>query len=551
MATVEVEPRWLKSVHTHGLDHLGLQIVSITIYGDLLPGLTNVTDRIRYYSFFPWVLHRYARDVKSTSLQKWQEHLRRAEFLLALVGKVHHEEDSEGGEAIVGADQATKTLAQMRESPGKCWQLSQWTALAQAGKEGSYFKNKNGGYGQYYRGTLSDLRLIAVNDQALGITLDPDAGVEIAEICDEELGRQEFWQAVLDDEISLELVEELGEFLCPCALTSFDEECRFLTELMFGPDKGKGGETHQRARNLRLLLAMLDQFQGTRAPASEFRQLAYYGHSASGRKFEPPTGLEGDLQKWMIYQAGEYVHYSLEQAFLASLSILKTAEAQEARLEDLPRRLATESLAASSATLGVGEDAHPWAERLLSDLIEEARAGQAPLEVWSEDPWAESKLVPSAEKHGPLDVLARAFACTLSVLARNRAPANPFSGFESLDSSFLRRYSMNYASIRDFVLKRGDRNAVEVYAEILSNWVIGQHIRVAMRKLRHQTQATFKVATEEGQYVWIEDFVPTYTNPRLKHAFRFLRDLGLCSGASAGWQLTEPGKQRLEGSDGD
>ena len=142
MAILEVEPHWLKSVHSHGLDHLGLQIVSITIYGDLLPGLTNVTDRIRYYSFFPWLLYRYASDVGSTSLPKWQEHLRRAEFLLALIGKAHHEDDSEGGEAIVGADQATESLKQIRDNPGKRWKLSQWTALAQAGETGSYFKNR-------------------------------------------------------------------------------------------------------------------------------------------------------------------------------------------------------------------------------------------------------------------------------------------------------------------------------------------------------------------------------------------------------------------------
>lgn len=551
MATAEVEPRWLKSVHTHGLDHLGLQIVSITMYGDLLPGLTNVTDRIRYYSLFPWLLHRYATDIGSTSLSKWQEHLRRAEFLLALIGKAHHEGDSEGGEAIVGADQATKTLAQLRESPGKVWKLSEWTALAQAGKKGSYFKNKNGGYGQYYRGTLSDLGIISIVDAPLGIQLNQEAGVKIAEICDAQPGRQELWKAVLDNEVSLKLVEDLGEWLCPCALTTFDEECQFLTELMFGPDRGNGGPTHQRARSLRLLLAFLDQYGGAKEPVSEFRQIAYYGHSEAGEQFVPPSGLAEDLEKWLIYQAGEYVHYSLEHAFLAILAVLKTAEPTDSGLDSFVHRLATEALAASSATLGLGDDAEPWADRLVSDLLEEARSAQTSLAEWSQDPWAESKLVPNPKHSDAQDVLARAFACVLSVLARNQVPAAPFSGFSSLDSSFLRRYSANIASFRAFVLRNGERKAVDVYAEILSNWVIGQHIRVAMRKLRNQIQATFKIAIEEGRYVWIEDFDPTYTSPRLKQAFRFLRDLGLCGGASDGWRITEAGKRRLEGANGE
>lgn len=551
MATAEIEPRWLKSVHTHGLDHLGLQIVSITMYGDLLPGLTNVTDRIRYYSFFPWLLHRYANDVGSTSVSKWQEHLRRAEFLLALIGKAHHEGDSEGGEAIAGADQATKTLALFRDDPNKGWNLSEWTALAQAGEKDSYFKNKNGGYGQYYRGTLSDLGVISIVDSSLGIQLNQDSGVKIAEICDAQPGRQEFWQAVLDDAVSLELVESLGDLLCPCALTSFEEECQFLAELMFGPDLGSGGTTNQRANTLRLLLAFLDQFDGAKEPVSAFREIAYYGHSETGNKFLPPPTLADDLEHWLIYQAGEYVHYSLEQAFLAILRVLKGTDPTDSGLDGFVHRLATEALAASSESLGLGTNAQPWADRLMADLIEEAQTAQKPIEAWSQDPWAESKLVPNAKDGDAPYLLAKAFACVLSVIARSQLPATPFSGFRSLDSSFLQRYSANVASFRDFVLRNKERKAVDVYAEILSNWVIGQHIRVAMRKLRSQTQATFKIGIEEGRYVWIEDFEPTYTSPRLRQAFRFLRDLGLCGGASDGWGITEAGKHRLEEANGE
>src|SRR5690242_1546836 len=99
MASAKVIPHWLKSAHVTGLDQLGVQVVSIALYGDLLPGLTNVTDRIRYYSFYPWILHRYARDVGVIGETAWQEHLRRAEFLLALVGHAHHRENDQGGEA--------------------------------------------------------------------------------------------------------------------------------------------------------------------------------------------------------------------------------------------------------------------------------------------------------------------------------------------------------------------------------------------------------------------------------------------------------------------
>src|SRR2546423_10288758 len=110
MARSETEPLWLHTHQVTGRDHLGIQVVSIALYSELLPGLTNVTDRVRYYSFYPWVLHRYAKEVRQASDKTWYEHLRRAEFLLALVARAHHLDNEEGGEAIVGSDAARAAI---------------------------------------------------------------------------------------------------------------------------------------------------------------------------------------------------------------------------------------------------------------------------------------------------------------------------------------------------------------------------------------------------------------------------------------------------------
>ena len=55
---------WIRpSEPIRGLDHLGVQAPSIALYTQLLPGITNVTDRARYYSFHPWVLWSFASPV--------------------------------------------------------------------------------------------------------------------------------------------------------------------------------------------------------------------------------------------------------------------------------------------------------------------------------------------------------------------------------------------------------------------------------------------------------------------------------------------------------
>ncbi|MFU7556908.1 hypothetical protein, partial [Pseudomonas paraeruginosa] len=51
---------WLKPPYASGgIDHLGTQASCVMIYGQLLPGITNVTDRARYYSFYPWLVWSY------------------------------------------------------------------------------------------------------------------------------------------------------------------------------------------------------------------------------------------------------------------------------------------------------------------------------------------------------------------------------------------------------------------------------------------------------------------------------------------------------------
>src|SRR5215470_2714622 len=142
MPLTETEPRWLQSSQIKGLDQLGIQVVSIALYSELLPGLTNVTNRVRYYSFYPWVLHRYAKEIARVSDKTWQEYIRRADFLLALVARAHHLDGGEGGEAVVGADQAGETIEEMRRAPSALWRISTWSSLPREGKKESYFKNK-------------------------------------------------------------------------------------------------------------------------------------------------------------------------------------------------------------------------------------------------------------------------------------------------------------------------------------------------------------------------------------------------------------------------
>src|SRR5262245_1753213 len=274
----ETEPLWLHTNQITGRDHLGVQVVSIALYSELLPGLTNVTDRVRYYSFYPWVLHRYAKDVRRASCKTWYEHLRRADFLLALVAKTHHLDGQEGAEAVVGSETAVTAIGQLRRAPSAQKPISTWSFRWQEGKKTPYFKNKEGGFGQYYKATLAELGLIDFTDEAPGIRLIRGDGTRLAELCDRQTGRDEFWQAAAADRVSFNQVQQLGDYLCPCTLVKFREERDFLRQLMFGVPGETDEQTHRRASSLRLLLSYLNQAGVDGDPWESYRKTAYYRH---------------------------------------------------------------------------------------------------------------------------------------------------------------------------------------------------------------------------------------------------------------------------------
>ena len=291
---------------------------------------------------------------------------------------------------------------------------------------------------------------------------------------------------------------------------------------------------------------MLGQSHGIKNPVPHFRNVAYYGYDSQSHAFQPPTDLRDVHHQWSIYQTGEFVHYAVEIAFDALLKHLATPDVADTEAGHFITKISQDALRVTSTGMGLGSTTNPWRDRSVGDIIEEARTQQKPLNDWHNDPWSEEKLIRNLDEQPPLSRLVRAFACLVSICARNRTPENPYQAFSGLPSDWFDQHRVNLATVRKYMTEDAGRNAAEVFAGLLKEFVVGQHLKVAMRKLHYQSQSTFKLIIEEGRFVWVENFIPTFTNPRLQQAFWFLRDLGLCSGAAEEWQLTDAGKKQLE-----
>jgi hypothetical protein len=69
-------PQWTDYRAKSGLDPLGMQNSSINLCQRLLPGISNVTLRMRYYGFYAWLAAVHARQSsRSTELKNWHNNL--------------------------------------------------------------------------------------------------------------------------------------------------------------------------------------------------------------------------------------------------------------------------------------------------------------------------------------------------------------------------------------------------------------------------------------------------------------------------------------------
>lgn len=71
-------PVWTEYRKKNGLDPLGMQNSSVSLYQTFLPGISNVTLRMRYYGLYAWLCRAYAQKIGDTNPESWKRCIRRA-----------------------------------------------------------------------------------------------------------------------------------------------------------------------------------------------------------------------------------------------------------------------------------------------------------------------------------------------------------------------------------------------------------------------------------------------------------------------------------------
>ena len=319
-----IKTSWVLPPHTiGGLDHIGTQGPCILIYSQLLPGITNVTDRARYYSFYPWLIRSYAeRDSHRENFNAFLEAYRKADCLFTMIAERHAQvmgdDAARHGPAMVGRDTLNDAVRLIGE--GKSVRLSTYATREDSDKR--YFANKLGGLGQYYAGTLTQLDILAVVDKPW-LSYTHERGGPIAQAFDMGVDGRSFWQAVDADTVSARTLDALQDF-CPCCLPNRQGERDALLDILFDRKSEFEAEGVQRRKSLALLLHLAGALQAVELSAVDeptFRAAVYTETLADGTTWCPPASLAHTRSAWAYYVRNDLMSIAMQKAFAISLTL--------------------------------------------------------------------------------------------------------------------------------------------------------------------------------------------------------------------------------------
>jgi hypothetical protein len=503
-------PEWTTKADKRGLDPLGMQTTSVSLYQQLVPGISNVTLRMRYYGFYAWLAQRYALDVRSTSVEHWCLYLRRAEALYALVAV------QAGGErGVAGVDWATRTLA----AAGAEVVFDDATDRREGVPQ--YLKQKFGAFGAAYGSQLLDIGVLqTVPEHAVPVPTR-EIGDKLAEAFESSVGNAAaaFLSAARAGAISRADLAPLATML-PSRISSDGSERTLYESLLFEGKHGQQARANSRSQSLRLVLRIARE-AGRSVRVDSLRWALYESQFRSVSAFKTISADE-DKQRfaWAVYQANDLLHMSYETILKVALDALGSSPAgmpfetlvgrTVSRLVSALGTSAAESWKALCESLTLADDPVS-ANNPMSELsLQRAVLRSSNLEAITDDESARCSVLLLAVLHERFSALLERIARELPVLA---------------EGGFLR----SLVTELRFLGEHATEPLPTLLTRIVRQRVLDRHLWVAIQKFRGPGDYTFLLESDNGSVRLRQKDGPVPTNPRLSSTVAFLEDIHLLS----------------------
>lgn len=460
-----------------GRDPMGIQNSSVATYSTLLPGLTNLTGHIRYYSLYCWLLSEYDKLEKENKVLIHQYNfIRRAELAMAIIMK------DQGVKSVVGALFISQGRYKLTDD--------NLYNLANGGDYDSndkYWTFKSGAFGQYYIGSLIYYDLVKIEEGRFYLR---DKGKDLAVAVCESIGddvRDLYVDCILDGSLAEEEIEEL----LPLALNKLEigsEEWKCLNQLLTMVDKDGSS-----LRRETISLFLQDINNGI--SVDEFVRYRFI-HVTENGNIEASFG-------WYFYFLCEALHYSIESLLCLILSEI-------ANLHNPPIDILSKVVQ----------------KKIIDNLKEEVEYKN--LNEWRQCITANIEEIYDEVKRNISEKnLAKAAALSIALMLRLHYEYDKkekeirmfeqkykLSHQHGIFSEGVKIYVGNYISL-----------SIPKYIETIVPQIMQEHTITAIRKMANNNADLRKFIFENGRAVLVEIRYPTETTPRINSLFNFLQDL--------------------------
>lgn len=483
-------PQWTSKIDKRGLDPLGMQNAGVVLYQALLPGISNITLRMRYYGFFCWLSDAYARRGVTTDFELWRQWVRRAEALFALACA-----DATGQGGVGGIDWAVQAL----QSDDDVIDFAAAASTDASVKR--YLIQSLGVFGAAYYTQMQEMGLFEPGPNGIQ-RITADDGLAAANAFRASIGPEieaMFVAAVDAAAVDRETLAALHPIV-PSRVPDPSDERAAYEETLFAA--GQQAQLTDRSRRASLALILDVASRDGERPTPESVRWALFDPPA----VDLPDDLEGQRLLWEAYQCQDLFQVAAAALLAWAISIMGEAEGG-ATLAEIQSAVEERLAEAEGATAGqkwaslrdtTDADAFAWRQtwtRLTG------RRGSAEEKAWD----AVTLVAALHRRVADRDDLRSALPKALPINGQARSIVTELRWFEH----------------------HLDCPVVELVGKYVVQRVVLRHSWVAMQKLRRQRDYTFLFEARDGRLVCLSGYQPVPTTPRLAPAIQFLEDVHL------------------------
>ncbi|WP_417371231.1 hypothetical protein [Gelidibacter japonicus] len=519
------EPFWAKSGNfIRGRDPLGVQNSSISVYASLLPGMTNLTLRLRYYGTYLWLLDHYDA-FPSDNIFKKDQHgqytfIRRAELIIAFVMINRYPSE----QSVIGSQYVQNNLDEIQDKG--FYDIALGADKHKDTPKGSvYWDYTSGALGQYYAGSLIALNLIHQSSGYFHRT--EDYGKELAEAYGSSLSKETaslFLKRISEGKLYPDDIDKLDEIALNRDYKNTPEG-QFYIKMLVSDDGPKSKTAanelpSQRKESLQLFMTLLHETDDDKAwlelPLSSYSDcLSISRHEVKEAKFG-----------WYYYFLNELAHHFLETIFWG---LLVEMDKGAYTLQQFISVITKEVIRDCKNKINSVEDSS--LEHLINNLKHEEHNTLAYVD----------EIAISVKNNESITGVSQGVLALLSLFRDNKHKLQESKDYAM--NHFLHTKHGNALDIFEIYIESSKNLSFKEFVSRLIHTLLNEHISVAYNKMGNGEKNLLKFVIEDNYLVHIETMKPNFTNPRLKTLHNFTQDLNLVNKND---ELTSDGKALLK-----